>query len=870
MSIISITFDKPLLLLLIIPMMALALWPYLRLPLQYRRTKSRVISLIIHTVVLCLCVLLMSGLNFHKTEHFAKPDLILLIDVSDSMANNAEKTNDFVKAVFEANGNGHNIRLVAFANGRHYVAESANDDMTAFIKYLKLDKNSLPDQSATDIGQAIYYAQGLMGDKKGGRIILITDVIETDGDAIVAARAAAEAGSSVDVAFIPPVKYEKEAQLVSVDLPETIIAGERFSINVTAQSAASGSAVLSLYDNSTLIGTKTVALSVGVNPPAAFAHTINATGFHEIRAEIRSDGDTIPQNNVWYSYVNLVTPKILILDGTGYETRKLPDLLKTDVNVEYRNIMDAPTTLDYLRAYDELILLNVANAAMPEGFDEVLSAYVRDLGGGLLTAGGDKAHRFQDMRDTRFNEILPVQNVTEAPSLALMIVLDTSSSMNQYEYGASKTNLEIAKEAAEICVNALKDSDFVGIISFNSSAELWVPMTPLPQKNAIIREIRRMGWNRGTMYYDAINFASRELKAFQGAAIKHILFITDGRPGDSGYNSLIQNLGDITLSTIGIGSDLNVREISRMAELGGGRSYYGFRTAELALVMQNEVFVAERKESDETPFTPSINAYVSAVAGIGELPQLGGRNILNAKEGAEVIVAEKGDPVYAEWSYGAGRVGSFLSDLNGKWSGKYFTDAQGERFLKNIVKSLLPGTSARRGDISVELDAGNYNNVLSVKTALKEGESLSAELTSPRGEKSSINLQQAAANLYMDQITTKTPGVYKINIFKKDNKDVIISEENIFRAFSRSAEYDAFNSEIDSMSFAQKIYENGGGIPVFSADDIFEREVLRKVYDYSPRVPLLIAVIILFLLDIVVRLLKFGKTPLIYPGREYN
>ena len=52
--------------------------------------------------------------------------------------------------------------------------------------------------------------------------------------------------------------------------------------------------------------------------------------------------------------------------------------------------------------------MNVANSAMPEGFDALLSAYVGDLGGGLLTAGGDQAYRFQDMRDTLFNEMLPV------------------------------------------------------------------------------------------------------------------------------------------------------------------------------------------------------------------------------------------------------------------------------------------------------------------------------------------------------------------------------------------------------------------------------------------------------------------------------
>ena len=888
MNIISISFENPLYLLLIIPMLALAIWPYLRLPRHTRRTKSRMVSLIVHAVILCLCALLMSGVNFHKTEYFDRPDLVLLVDVSDSMANNADKAGEFVKSVFEANENGHNIRVVLFANGRHFVAESSGrDDMTAFIKFLSTDKDLMPDGSATDIGQAIYYAQGLLKDKKGGRIILITDGLETDGSAVTAARAAAEAGSSVDVALIPPFKYEKEVQLISVDLPETVTIGDRFTINVAAQSASSGSAAIRLYDNSKLIGEKTVALGVGVNPPFPFAHTINSNGFHEIRAEIHHDGDAIPQNNVWYSYINLETPRVLILDGTGYETKNLPDLLKTEASVDSLNIKDAPMTLDYLRGYDQVILLNVANSAMPVGFDALLSAYVRDLGGGLLTAGGDRAHRFQDMQDTLFNEMLPVYNKAETPSMALMILLDTSLSMIQYDGGgmgrggrggmgrmgrggmfqyggaAGKTKLEYAIEAAVACIHSLKESDFVGIITFDAIAELLVPLTPVTQKDTIINALNNVGWRAGTMYYDAINFASREMKAFDGATIKHIMFITDGLPGDRGYNELIRNLGNITLSTIGIGADMNAREIAQMAELGRGRSYYNVSGAELAKVMETELYVAERKEADNTPFTPVINSFVPAVAGIGALPRLEGRNILNAKDGAEIILAEKGEPVYAEWNYGEGRVGSFLSDLSGKWSDRYFADEQGRRLLKNIVNSLLPGSSVKRGDILAELTAGNLNNLLSVETVLEKGENLSVWLTTPNGDKNALNLSQAAANFYTAQLTTETPGIYAIKIHKSDAKGVIISEENIFRAFSRSAEYDAFNSEAESMGFAQKIYESGGGLPLFSAADIFEREALKKVYDYSPRVPLLIAAVILFLFDILSRMLKFGKTPLI-------
>ena len=38
------------------------------------------------------------------------------------------------------------------------------------------------------------------------------------------------------------------------------------------------------------------------------------------------------------------------------------------------------------------------------------------------------------------------------------------------------------------------------------------------------------------------------------------------------------------------------------------------------------------------------------------------------KDGAIMVLGYEGNPIYAEWQRGAGRVGSFMSDLSGKWS----------------------------------------------------------------------------------------------------------------------------------------------------------------------------------------------------------
>ena len=60
----KIEFSNPWLLLLLIPAIALTLFPYFRLAKQYRRTRNRVISVVLHLVVMLLSITLISGISF--------------------------------------------------------------------------------------------------------------------------------------------------------------------------------------------------------------------------------------------------------------------------------------------------------------------------------------------------------------------------------------------------------------------------------------------------------------------------------------------------------------------------------------------------------------------------------------------------------------------------------------------------------------------------------------------------------------------------------------------------------------------------------------------------------------------------------------
>ncbi len=69
--------------------------------------------------------------------------------------------------------------------------------------------------------------------------------------------------------------------------------------------------------------------------------------------------------------------------------------------------------------------------------------------------------------------------------------------------------------------------------------------------------------------------------------------------------------------------------------------------------------------------------------------------------GAELLLIGDYDvPIYAQWRFGKGMVGSFLCDLNGVWSSDFLSgDGSGATFILNVVSALMPTESVRENEI---------------------------------------------------------------------------------------------------------------------------------------------------------------------------
>ena len=178
----EICFNHPWLLLLLIPALLFTFVPYFRIKKRYRRTRNRVISVVLHTIVMVLSITLLSGFYIRYYIPNEKNELILLVDVSDTGANTVQERNEFVANVIEECAL-ENIRVgvVTFGFDYVYAVPLTRDYDNAFDAYMvSLDEN-LPDVTATNLVDALAYTAGLFNYPDTSKIVVVTDGKETDG-----------------------------------------------------------------------------------------------------------------------------------------------------------------------------------------------------------------------------------------------------------------------------------------------------------------------------------------------------------------------------------------------------------------------------------------------------------------------------------------------------------------------------------------------------------------------------------------------------------------------------------------------------------------------------------------------------------------
>ncbi|MBE7077211.1 MAG: VWA domain-containing protein [Clostridiales bacterium] len=913
-----IYFAYPWALLALVLAVVLTLIPYFRLSKRYRKTRNRITSIVLHLIVMTLAIVTLAGIEFRYQIPNENNEIILLVDVSDTEETVVDERDAFVRYVIEdAKHDNFRVGIVTFGYDYEYAVPLTNELDGIYDQYLNA---ASPDTTATNVAGALEYAKTLFNNPETSKIVLITDGRETDREMTNVVRAISAQGTKVDVAHIGEGFDNADVQLMGVEMPSHHIAqNEECTVMLNVQSTVATSVSIRLTDNGETANEVTVDLNNSGMQTVPFAHTFIKKGLHELKFEVTQIAfDGLEQNNAYTTYFSLeVFNKILVLESVQGTSEALITMLnegnETPYEVTTMSIQDEelPESAAQLCAYDQVVLNNIANKDLPENFAEVLKSYVSEYGGGLFTAGGDKAYDRSDMYGTLYQEMLPVQAINYTPPVAVMIVLDTSGSMSTEDnYGANK--LDWAKAGAASCLNSLTERDYVGIMTLESVESTILDLTPRTQESRILAAINSLEEaNGGTIWTGAIDRAGKSLRTMKDVAKRHIIVITDGAIGEdpSNYEGIIKEYYEndgTTLSVVGVDMATGGKEYDEMlqATQWGGGQLYVTSADQLINKLRDDLTAPAIKQVNYGTFKPmAYNMASPLLKGVG-MGEGGEANRINAtlegfygvkvRTDAElVLTGDYNVPIYAQWAYGEGMVGSFMCDLQAStWSSGFMADANGRKFLRNAINNLMPSEDIRPSQIAYEMTEDNYTNQLSVFSELKDGEYIKGEIVEyidgAEGDRISLNeitpgnaqalreadvyvtLPMSSANGYSrcDFVVRKN-GTYKIVLTKynKDGKIVknasgedVVTE--VYKSFAYSEEYDVYSedtAEVISKKLAT-VAERGQGAVIEDLNnpsEVFNGFVTAIDKSFDPRFLFMIIAIVLFLGDIAVRKFKF-------------
>jgi Ca-activated chloride channel family protein len=177
--------------------------------------------------------------------------------------------------------------------------------------------------------------------------------------------------------------------------------------------------------------------------------------------------------------------------------------------------------------------------------------------------------------------------------LNLSLVLDRSGSM-------AGPKLRAARKAAAALVRRLHPDDVVSVVAFDDVVTNVAEPARGSEHGQLSTRIEGIeaggstnlsgGWLRGR------EFVAGSAPAVTGASINRVLLLTDGQAnvGIQNPDQLVglcatANESGVTTTTIGFGADYDEDLLRRMAEAGGGATYYIERVDQAAAVFQEEL-----------------------------------------------------------------------------------------------------------------------------------------------------------------------------------------------------------------------------------------------------------------------------------------
>lgn len=875
----NISFDNPYLLLVLIPLLALILVPIFLAIRKENNSKSVMASLAIH-IVLAICITLALG-GMVYTSVMTETQIYVVADVSYSANRNLEQIDAYIQQIQDKLPRNSKLGVIVF--GREPKILTPMGEEVVSVKEHGFTPNGV---NATDISAAINYTVEQFDQDVIRRIVLISDGKQTransNGELVAAVENAYSQNIYIDAIYLDdnlPADVP-EVQISDVEYAPSIYKNYKSNAKIMIQSTQkTDNVMINFYVDSVKTDTMSVSLDKGFNF-IDYELPNGAAGSFDYRFTVTADEDTATANNV-FDFTQTVANNMRVLLVTSDES----DLDKLKQTYDDETVIDAfvdnpklktfvvPCTIEEMCVYDEIVISNVDVRRIQNytSFIESIDRAVSRFGKSLVTMGDLQIQGRSEAVFKQLEDMLPVKfgNSDNDPKL-FAIVIDTSRSMQNF------SRLRIAKQAAVNLLNMLSDNDYVMVVNFWGDLNVVQTPTKATNRDDVAEKIMNIQPYQGTMLGTALNEAGNIMIDYDYAA-KQIMLISDGMSYSLEEDTpvdVVTRLKEHGISTSVIhpagraddegGESANGNPIllRQIAAAGGGKYFPITREEDMEEIMFGEIqealtesvvsgvfdveFAIRRDDVlNDVEKLPQVLTYVYAKSKASANTVL---TVPYTKAGGAVVDA----PLFAYWEYGNGRVSSFTTTFQSEWNPGWDTD-DAMRFFTNVSEQSVP---EQRTDtpytVNVEYD-GSFSRIEIVPATLNTKATVEVTLTSADGTQVTEQLIFDSSRYFYSFETPKI-GKYHLHI-SYTHGDMLFESETMFN-ISYAPEYDMF--EVFNPSDLHAAIRNRGTVCEGTIPNLEPDENEISTYTIRFIAPLMIASVILYVIDIIIRKLKLS------------
>lgn len=573
--------------------------------------------------------------------------------------------------------------------------------------------------------------------------------------------------------------------------------------------------------------------------------TFTALGSYKMKATITPDGeDRFKQNNVFYKSIFVVPkPKIFVV------TADTASPLFTIANSLYDVTADNSLPSD-ISNYKSVI---IDNRAASELNADILRNYVGN-GGGLVVVGGEASYDKGGYNNSPIERILPT--ISRAGEFKggrnIVILIDSSGSTG---IGAPSPISLIDANAIGIVRSIGKDSR-VGVVAFSGVTRQTGILSMSSETNKdelenFIMEIGPKGGDNPTDLEKGLRAAQTLLNTVSGT--KEIIVISDGLIHPEGLAATKNAVIDLK------GKEINIQFIQILIPDAYRMPNDNYN--ELAKAAGNEVILlypderastlmGEGQSPTPTPSeTPSISYeypltiidkdhFITKYINISAM--VTGYNDVTPKLGSDRLVATtRGKPILTTWGFGLGRVASFTTDNGGgdsQWASAVYSGSNSQ-LISSMINWAIGDPRPKKGVVinAEDIWAGTSGRITVTSDTLPQVKLDGAPL----------DLSRTGPTTYETTINLETGDFHDISGY-----GIAVNYPLEYRDIG-------FNDKLDAV-----IESNGGS--VYNEDevegllfvDIKEKAVHTVNEPRSEKEPYLLAALVLFLSEVIVRRIK--------------